>query len=163
MAEHPPPLPPRTPAASQPPSASVPTPDEAELLRLSAEWMRIALEERDEQRLRSLMAPEYTLQVWDATRSPQNLDTWMHTLLHRLTDVEFKYTSLSAQVFGDIGIVFSAFGWQGAMDGQRFTDSGFMTDVWSRHSGSWRVVARRSAPQQQIQQLPGFVRPTHEA
>ena len=77
----------------------------------------------------------------------------MHTLLHRLADVEFKYTSLSAQVFGDIGVVYSAFVWKGTMDGQRFTDSGFLADVWSRQSGSWQVVARRSAPQQQIQQL----------
>jgi len=146
-------LPPHTPAASQPLSPYLPTPDEAELLHYSLEWMRIALEEKDEQRLRSLMAPEFTLQVWDASRLAQNLDTWMHTLLHCLTDVEFKYTSSSARVFGDIGVVYSAFWWRGTMSGQPFTDSGFMADVWSRQSGSWQVVSRRSAPRQQIQQL----------
>jgi hypothetical protein len=56
-------------------------------------------------------------------------------------------------VFGDIGIVYSAFWWKGTMDGQPFTDAGFMADVWSRLSGSWQVVARRSAPQQQVRQL----------
>jgi len=153
MSEHPPPVPPRTPAAGQPSSTYRPTPDEAALIRLSQEWMQIALVEKDEQRLRDLMAPEFTLQIWDASRAAQDLDAWMSTLLHRLAAVEFKYTSLSARVFGDVGIVYSAFWWQGTMDGQSFKDTGFMADVWSRASGSWRVVARRSAPQQQVQQL----------
>lgn len=153
MSEHPSLVPPRTPAATQPSSAYQPTPDEAALIRLSQEWMHIALIEKDERRLRSLMAPEFTLQIWDASRAVQDLDAWMHTLLQRLGAVEFKYTSLSARVFGDIGIVYSTFFWRGTMDGQAFTDAGFMADTWSRQSGSWRVVARRSAPQQQVQQF----------
>ena len=154
MSEHPSSVSPRTPAAAQPSSTYRPTPDEAELIRLSQEWMHVALVEKDEQRLRRLMAPEFTLQIWDASRAAQDLDTWMHTLLQRLAAVELKYTSLSARVFGDIGIVYSAFWWKGTMDGQPFVDAGFMADVWSRRSGSWQVVARRSAPQQQVQTLP---------
>src|ERR1700687_2550918 len=153
MAEHQPHLSPRTPAAMQPPSTYRPTPDEAELIRLSREWMHIALVEKDEARLRSMMAPEYTLQIWDASRAAQDLDLWMHALMRRLQDLQFEYTSLSARVFGDMAIVYSAFWWKGTLDGQPFTDSGFMADVWSRRSGSWQGVARRSAPQQQIQQL----------
>ena len=153
MAKHPPRVPPQTPAAIQPSSTYQPTLDEAKLIHLAKEWMHVALVERDERRLRSIMAPEFTLQIWDASRAAQDLGTWMHTLLQRLADVEFKYTSLSARVFGDIGIVYSAFWWKGTMDGQPFTDSGFMADVWSRQSGSWQVVARRSAPQQQVLQL----------
>jgi hypothetical protein len=153
MPDHPSHLPPRTPAAVQPPATYRPTPDEAELIRLSQEWMEIALIEKDEQRLRRLMAAEFTLQIWDASRAAQGLDSWMHVLLHRLADIELKYTSLSAQVFGSIGVVYSTFWWTGTMDGQPFADSGFMADIWSRESGSWRVVARRSAPQQQVLRL----------
>lgn len=153
MPDHPLHLPPRTPAAAQPPEIYRPTPDEAELIRLSREWMEIALVEKDEQQLRGLMAPEFTLQIWDASRAAQGLNSWMQVLLHRLADVELEYTSLSAQVFGSIGVVYSTFWWTGMMDGQPFADSGFITDIWSRESGSWRVVARRSAPQQQIQRL----------
>jgi ketosteroid isomerase-like protein len=154
MSEHPSPVSPRTPAAGQPHSTYRPTADEEAVIRLSQEWMQIALVEKDERRLRDLMAPEFTLQIWDASRAAQDLDAWMSTLLHRLAAIEFKYTSLSARVFGDVGVVYSAFWWQGTMDGQPFKDSGFIADVWSRESGTWRVVARRSAPQQQIQQLP---------
>jgi len=153
MSEHPSTVLPRTPAAAQPSSTYQPTPDEAALIHLSQEWMHVALVERDERRLRTLMAPEFTLQIWDASLAPQDLDTWMHTLLQRLAAVELKYTSLSARVFGDIGIVYSAFWWKGTMDGQPFADAGFMVDAWSRLSGSWRVVARRSAPQQQVRRL----------
>ena len=153
MSDHPSRASPHTPAAAQPSSTYEPTTDEAALIRLSKEWMQVALVDKDEQRLRSLMAPEFALQIWDASRAAQDLDTWMHTLLHRLAGVELEYTSLSARVFGDIGIVYSAFWWKGTMDGQPFTDTGFMADVWSRQSGSWRVIARRSAPQQQVQQL----------
>lgn len=143
----------RTPAAMQPQVAYEPTAEEAELIHLSREWMRIALVEKDEARLRIIMAPEYSLQIWDASRTAQDLDTWMHTLLYRLGDIQFEYTSLSACIFGDIGLVYSAFWWRGTMDGQPFMDAGFMTDVWSRSANSWRVVARRSAPQQQIRYL----------
>ena len=153
MSDHPLHLPPRTPAAAQPSATYRPTPDEAELISLSQEWMEIALVEKDEQRLRRLMAPEFTLQIWDASRAAQDLDSWMHVLLHRLADIELKYTSLSAQVLGSTGVVYSTFWWTGTMDGQPFADSGFMADIWSRESGSWRVVARRSAPQQQVQRL----------
>jgi len=153
MSEDPSQPPPHTPAAAQPPSTYQPTPDEEALIRLSREWMHVALVERDERRLRSLMAPEFTLQIWDASRAAQDLETWMSTLLQRLAAVELEYTSLSARAFGDIGIVYSAFWWKGTLDGQPFTDAGFMTDVWSRQSGSWKVVARRSAAQQQVRQL----------
>src|SRR5579864_8535770 len=59
MSEHPSPVPPRTPAAAQPSSTYQPTPDEEVLIRLSQEWMHVALVEKDERRLRSLMAPEF--------------------------------------------------------------------------------------------------------
>jgi len=45
---------PRTPAASQPSVTYAPTPDEAELIRLSKEWMHIALIDKDEARLRKI-------------------------------------------------------------------------------------------------------------
>ena len=143
---------PQTPAAIQPKVAYVPTPEEAELILLSHEWMHVALE-KNEPELRKLMALEFTLQIWDASRAPQVLESWLHMLLHRLNDLEFEYTSISARVFGEVAIVYSAFRWSGTMDANAFSDTGFMADFWSKKSGSWQVVARRSAPQQQILQL----------
>ena len=144
---------PRTPAANQTEVLYEPSSEEAELIQLSREWMHVALIEKAEPRLRELMAPEFTLQIWDASRAAQSLESWLHMLTNRLTDLQFEYTSISARVFGDVGIVYSTFSWSGAMDGTAFSDAGFMADFWSRRTDRWQVVARRSAPQQQIRQL----------
>lgn len=142
-----------TPAASQPISAYEPTAEETELIRLSQEWMDAAFVHRDEGRLRQLMAADFTLQIWDASRTPQSLEVWLDALKNRLDQIRFGYSALSARVFGDVAVVYSRFWWTGTMDGQAFVDSGFMADVWLNRQGQWQVVARRSAPQQQIQTL----------
>ena len=144
---------PRSPAASQAEVLYQPSPEEAELIQLSREWMHVALVDKSEPRLRELMAPEFSLQIWDASRAAQPLESWLHMLIHRLTDLQFEYTSISARVFGDVGIEYSAFSWSGAMDRIACSDTGFMADFWSKRAGRWQVVARRSAPQQQIGQL----------
>jgi ketosteroid isomerase-like protein len=144
---------PSTPAASQPKFDYNPSPEERELIHLSQEWMDAALHRKDEKRLRELMAPEYSLQIWDASRAPQPLEAWLHTLKNRLEKIEFEYSGLNARVFGDVAVVYSRFWWKGTLDGKPFTDSGFLADVWVKRNGRWQVVARRSAPQQQIQKV----------
>ncbi len=147
---------PSTPAASQPTFDYKPSPEESVLLKLSQEWMDTALLKKDEKRLRELMAPEFTLQIWDASRAPQPLEAWLTTLKKRLEAVEFEYSGLNARVFGDVAVVYSRFLWKGTFEGKPFSDSGFLADVWVRKGGKWLVVARRSAPQQQIQMIPGI-------
>ncbi len=115
--------------------------------------MDAALRRKDEKRLRELMAAEFTLQIWDASRAPQPLALWLDTLKNRLNKIEFKYSGLNARVFGDVAVVYSRFWWKGTLDGKPFTDSGFLADVWVKRNGKWQVVARRSAPQQQIQDV----------
>ena len=115
--------------------------------------MDAALLRKDERRLREIMAPEFTLQIWDASRAAQSLDAWMHTLKHRLDRILFRYAGLNARVFGETAIVYSRFSWTGTMDGLPFADQGFMADTWTKRDGKWQVVSRRSAPQQQIQEL----------
>lgn len=143
----------KTPAASQPQVDYQPSPEASELIRLSREWMDAALFRKDEQRLRQIMAPDFTLQIWDASRAPQSLDVWLDTLNHRLDRIQFEYSGLNARVFGDVAVVYSRFWWTGTMDGIPFTDAGFMADVWVKRQGKWQVAARRSAPQQQIHEL----------
>src|SRR6266542_3365815 len=121
-----------------------PSPEERELIHLSEEWMDAALRRKDEKRLRELMAAEFTLQIWDASRAPQPLALWPDTLKNRLNKLEFKYSGLNARVFGDVAVVYSRFWWKGTLDDKPFTDSGFLADVWVKRNGRWQVVARRS-------------------
>ncbi len=143
---------PQTPAAAQPPMEYKPTPEEAELIRLSREWMDAAIR-KDYTKLDQLMALNFTLQLWDASRAPQSRDKWLGTLRTRLGEWKIDYTAISARVFGDFGVVYSRFRWSGKLDGKPFKDAGFLADVWIRKGGKWKVMARRSAPQQQIQTL----------
>jgi ketosteroid isomerase-like protein len=147
---------PSTPAASQPKFDYKPSPEEKELVQLSQEWMDAALRRKDEKRLRELMVPEFTLQLWDASRAPQPLEAWLATLKTRLDKMEFEYSGLNARIFGDVAVVYSRFWWKGTMNGKPFADSGFLTDVWVKKDGRWQVVARRTAPQQQIQEVLGL-------
>jgi len=147
---------PTTPAASQAIAVYNPTVEESELIRLSQEWMDEALNKKNEKRLREIMAPEFTLQIWDASRAPQPFAKWLDTLKNRLAQVDFKYSGLNAQVFGETALVYSRFWWKGTLDGKPFADSGFIVDVWAKRKGKWQVVSRRSAPQQQIRELPAL-------
>lgn len=146
------PITPATPAASQPKFDYKPSSEESELIRLSQEWMDAALFRKDEKRLRELMSSDFTLQIWDASRAPQPLEAWLDLLKHGLEVIRFEYSALNARVFGDVAVVYSRFWWKGTMNGKPFTDSGFMVDVWVKKQGQWQVLARRSAPQQQIQE-----------
>ncbi len=143
---------PATPAVSQPNFDYKPSPEESELIRLSQEWMDSALFRKDERRLREIMSPDFTLQIWDVSRAPQPLESWLDTLKNHLDQIQFEYSGLNARIFGDVGVVYSRFWWKGTIDGKPFTDSGFMADVWVKKQDTWQVVARRSAPQQQIQE-----------
>lgn len=152
MAQKDEPITPATPAASQPKFDYKPSSEESELIRLSQEWMDAALFRKDEKRLRELMSSDFTLQIWDASRAPQPLEAWLDLLKHGLEVIRFEYSALNARVFGDVAVVYSRFWWKGTMNGKPFTDSGFMVDVWVKKQGQWQVLARRSAPQQQIQE-----------
>lgn len=139
-----------TPAAAQPAFSYQPTPQEAELIRLSREWMDAALVKQDEKRLRELMAPEYNLQIFDASRAPQPLAQWMEARRSRLKDIRFEYTSINARVFGNTAVVYSTFVWSGKYDGKEFQDSGLVVDVWKKKQGRWQVISRRSAGMQML-------------
>ena len=143
---------PQSPAAIQTEQVYAPSADEATLLQRTEAW-RSALFPFDELRLRDILAPDFTLQIWDGSRARQSIDAWFDMAQNHLTITNFDQTGLNAQIFGDAALVFSRFSWSGRIDGKPFSDRGFITDFWQKRSGNWRVVSRRSAPMQQIQQL----------
>src|SRR5258708_5241549 len=91
---------PPAPSTSQPKTEYQPSAPEAELLHVFHEWTDIALLGKDEQRLRELMSPGFTLQVWDASRAPLPFEPWLDTLLHHLDQLQSEYSGLNARVFG---------------------------------------------------------------
>ena len=116
--------------------------------------METAQRPRDEaviQELRQIMAPEFSLQIWDARRAAVPLQSWLQR--GQGVGSHFGYDGLNAQVIGDIGVVYSRFWWSGSYQGKPFFDRGFLVDLWRRAGQSWLVFSRRSAPIEQISQL----------
>jgi len=135
---------PPTPAASQKRSFTTQAlKKENSSISLRNGWMQLFAGRMKSESAR-LMAAEFTLQIWDASRAPQPLALWLDTLKNRLNKIEFKYSGLNARVFGDVAVVYSRFWWKGTLDDKPFTDSGFLADVWVKRNGKWQVVARRS-------------------
>lgn len=123
-------------------SPSIPN-QSAELERLSREWTDAMLA-HNKVKLEELMGSEYVLRTWDGNAPVTPRSVWMDVLFNRLKIVHWEQKSLSAQVFGDTGIVTSKYIWDGSMGDKSFTSKGYITDIWLRRNGRWQVVSRTS-------------------
>ena len=115
---------------------------EAELIRLSKQWMD-AMQNHDSMGLIKLMSPDYYLQGWDTAnnRITYRAD-WLFNLFNRIRITKFDQSSFKVQVFGDVGLVTSLYSWAGSFATNGFSNSGFILDVWMRKNNKWQVVSR---------------------
>lgn len=118
--------------------------DEQAVCSLQHEWMQ-AWVDQDLETLDRILAPEYALVV---SSMPEQLVTrkqWM-SMLSRYTAQAFHYESMIVRVFGNIAVV-SSLGTAkgGQIDGADRSMTFFLTDVWQKSSGQWRVISRSSS------------------
>lgn len=115
---------------------------EAELIRLSKQWMDVMLN-HDSVGLLKLMSPDYYLQGWDtANNRKTNRSDWLDNLFNRIRITKFEQSSFKAQVFGDVGIVTSFYEWAGSFATKDFSNNGFIMDVWKQKNNKWQVTSR---------------------
>lgn len=126
-------------AAPRPASAAA-----AELERLSKTWMDAMLH-HDKDGLESAMAPEFVLRG-DAQRPDIVRASWLDNLFHHLDIKKWEQTNISAQVYGDVGVVTSTYAWTGNFQGRAFDSRGACTDVWRATAARWQVVSRTCIP-----------------
>lgn len=112
----------------------------AELIRLSKLWMEAMLH-HDSTLLIELMAPEYRLQRWDGKVLAYRA-LWLDNLFHHIKITHWEQSDFIAQVYGDVAIVTSHYGWTGSGFDKEFDSKGYLTDVWVRHNNHWQVVSR---------------------
>ncbi|MEO6252208.1 MAG: nuclear transport factor 2 family protein [Ferruginibacter sp.] len=112
----------------------------AELIRLSKLWMKAMLH-HDSTLLNELMAPEYRLQKWDGKVIAYRA-LWLDNLFHNIKIINWEQSDFIAQVYGDVAIVTSLYGWTGTGFDKEFDSKGYLTDVWVRHNNHWQVVSR---------------------
>jgi ketosteroid isomerase-like protein len=115
----------------------------AELERISRDWMD-AMVKHDRAKLESLMAPEYALKNWDNSKQSVGRTAWLDALFNHIKIEKFEQKAISANVYGDVGVVTSKYIWIGSVDGRPFDSKGYITDVLRRDPEGWKVVSRTS-------------------
>lgn len=118
--------------------------DENEIRRLQQEWMDAWLRQ-DRAAIEQILAPDYTLTVSSMPSRAVTRDKWIE-LVGRFTAQSFEYRDMSVRLIGDLAVVSSigrAIG--GQVDGSDRSFSFFLTDVWVKRDGRWRVAARYSS------------------
>jgi len=118
--------------------------DRAELARLQVEWMQ-AVEDRDMDRLDTLVAPGFRFTAIHLNPEPMTREQWMEAARQGYTIVSFAYESMDIDVEGDTGVVHARYSQVASYNTQSLSNQFQLTDVWTRAGGSWRVIARHSS------------------
>lgn len=128
-------------------STSIPTlPRTDELVQRTEEFNK-AFSLRDVDALQKLMVPEYMFHYIDQStiatiRAIPNAPRgrWPADMFARLSNGPLEWSVIDARIVGNFGIVSSYYRWAGSFNGQSFRYAGYMTDVWVRRRGEWRIL-----------------------
>lgn len=118
--------------------------DGGRLARLQEDWMR-AVQERDMDRLEEIVGAGFRFTAIHLSPEPMDREQWMAAAREGYTIVSFAYESMDIDVFGDTAIVHSRYSQVASYQHTSLSNAFRITDVWSRASGEWQVVARHSS------------------
>ena len=118
--------------------------DRAELAKLEEGWMR-AMQDRDEARLEELVAPGFRFTALHLAPEPMSREQWMGAALGGYTITTFAFEDVEIDVFGDTAVVHARYSQIASYSTVNLSNVFRLTDVWSRHTGRWQVVARHSS------------------
>jgi ketosteroid isomerase-like protein len=112
--------------------------------RVEVEWMQ-AHQDRDEARLEELVADGFRFTAIHLNPEPMTREQWMGAALGGYTITTFAFEDMEVEVFGDTAVVHSRYSQIASYSTVNLSNVFRLTDVWSRHTGSWQVVARHSS------------------
>ena len=118
--------------------------DRAELAELEEGWMR-AMQARDEASLDRLVAPGFRFTAVHLGPEPMSREQWMGAALGGYRITTFVFEDIQVDVFGDTAVVHARYSQIASHSTVNLSNVFRLTDVWSRHSGRWQVVARHSS------------------
>lgn len=131
-------------AGAQTDPAASTSADEQQIRQLQQDWMD-AWVRQDLATIERILAPDYTLTVSSMPSRPVTREQWIG-MLPRYTAERFEYRDMTVRLFGDIAVVSSIGRGIGAkVDGADRSFPFFLTDVWAKRDGRWKVVARYSS------------------
>ena len=115
-----------------------------ELARLEQEWM-YAHQQRDEARLEELVAEGFRFTAIHLHPEPMTREQWMGAALGGYQITTFAFEEMEIDVFGDTAVIHSRYSQIASYSTVNLSNVFRLTDVWSKHSGRWQVVARHSS------------------
>ncbi len=118
--------------------------DRAEVERLQHAWMQAWLDS-DFDTCEALLAPEFRLRSV-ATDTVVDREEWLHQARSgRIVGLSFDYEEMEIVVVGDTALTMSLTAQKAAIDGQDWSLTLHITDVWVRRDGRWQVVSRHAS------------------
>ena len=118
--------------------------DRAELAELEAEWMT-AMQARDRDRLEQLVADGFRFTAIHLNPEPMTREQWMGAAMEGYTITAFAFEDMEIELFGDTAVIHARYSQIASFATVNLSNVFRLTDVWSRDTGAWQVVARHSS------------------
>lgn len=113
------------------------------LAGLQSAWMQAWID-RDRPTLEAILDEDFVLTVSANPSAPVTRSRWLAaTETYLATD--FSYDWMHVRLFGDMAVVASTATQTASVGGQDRSGTFFLTDVWRKTDGRWRVAARHSS------------------
>jgi ketosteroid isomerase-like protein len=118
--------------------------DRQQLAELEKEWMS-AMQARDRGRLEELVADRFRFTAIHLNPEPMSREQWMGAAMEGYTITTFAFEEIETEVFGDTAVIHARYSQIASFGTVNLSNVFRLTDVWSRHTGAWQVVARHSS------------------
>ena len=118
--------------------------DRAALEQLQRDWMQ-AVEDRDMERLEEIVAPGFRFTAIHLNPEPMTREQWMGAAMEGYTITTFAFEEIEIDLFGDTAVIHARYSQIASFATVNLSNVFRLTDVWSRISGRWQVVARHSS------------------
>ncbi|MBE2319792.1 nuclear transport factor 2 family protein [Solirubrobacter sp. CPCC 204708] len=118
--------------------------DRQELAGLEEEWMS-AMQSRDMDRLEALVADGFRFTAVHLNDEPMSREQWMDAARDGYMITSFAFERMEIDVFGDTAVIHSRFSQVASWEQNNLSNVFRLTDVWSRGTNGWQVVARHSS------------------
>lgn len=112
---------------------------------LEVAWSE-AIRAQDREALESFLAAEYTLTVAEpGGLSVTDRATWLKNATSVYKVHEFTFKDMVVRRYGDVAIVSSLYNQRATVNGRDRSGDAFLTDIWVKVGGTWKVSARYSS------------------
>ncbi len=116
--------------------------DEQQIIQLENKWMT-AMMHKDSATCNNIMHPAFIIQgINNLDRPAVSRATWMNNTLHHLNVDSIHYFTIKVDVLENTAIARSQFYWSAAYDGNKFSDSVYIVDLWIKKNNQWLVTNR---------------------